>query len=44
MKSPVSPVVTARMAPVSRLFTVTVAPPTPLPEGSTTFPDIDAAT
>jgi hypothetical protein len=33
-----------RAAPVSRLLTVTVAPPTPAPLGSSTLPEIAAAT
>jgi hypothetical protein len=35
-------VVTARVAPVSRLFTVTVAPPTLPPDASSSFPEITA--
>jgi hypothetical protein len=44
LKLPDSPVVTVRVAPVSRLFTVTVAPLRAAPVASTTFPEIDAAT
>ncbi len=41
---PRRPVVTARVAPVSRLLTVTATPRMPAPEASSTFPEMAAVT